>query len=97
MINLFRILLLNFIIGCTQSSVDCQDLTYRSYKGSPRAENLRLKNCQGVEVLHTKEDCQEALKDLMMSSDINKVIQKHGENIDKCFTENDLKKFNFQQ
>ena len=83
------------LLGC-QKEYDqetCNQLSMKAFKGSPRHAAEFKNNCQNVDVTYTKEICQKALNDLIISSDLESVKKTYGENVVGCFTENDLRAF----
>lgn len=71
----------------------CNLLSMKSFKGLPK-EALEFKeNCKNIAITYTKERCQKALTDLMLSGNQKYIEKTYGPKIFNCFTENDLKKF----
>lgn len=75
------------------SSSQCDELSQKSFKGMPKAANDFEDHCQGVSIKFTKEVCQKALNDLILSGDYPGVLKKYGQSAAGCFTENDIKNF----
>lgn len=77
----------------TYTSEKCDKLSQKSFKGMPKAAKEFRDHCQGVPIKYTKEACQNALNDLILSGDYTGVLKKHGKQAAGCFTENDINKF----
>lgn len=71
----------------------CNELSQKSFKGMPKAAKEFQDHCQGVPIKYTKEACQKALNDLILTGDYGGVLEKHGKQAAGCFTENDINKF----
>lgn len=85
-----------FLSSCkkeTYTSEKCNQLSQKAFKGMPKAAKELKDHCQGVPVKYTKEVCQKALNDLILSGDYTSVLKKHGKQAAGCFTENDINKF----
>jgi hypothetical protein len=92
----FTIIPLLFISSCqkeTYNSEKCNELSQKSFKGMPKAAKNLQDHCQGVSIKYTKEVCQKALNDLILSGDYPGVLKKYGKNVAGCLTENDIKSF----
>ena len=89
------IILFSFFSACNKeyNEETCQQLLFRSYKGSPQANNEMIKNCQGIKLKYSKKDCQKALEKLIISGQLSSIKRSYGEDIKKCFSENDIKNF----
>lgn len=84
------------LISCDSknySASDCEQFSMDSFKGMPKAAKLYQDHCQNIEIKYTKEKCQKALNDLILSGDYNGVLKKHGKPVSGCFTEKDLRTF----
>lgn len=99
MINLKNLLVIISILifsSCEKkiyTETECNDLSMKSFKGMPKAANEFQKYCQSIIIKYTHDLCQEALNELIISGNYSGIIQKHGNPISGCFTENDLNKF----
>lgn len=93
---LFPIALLLSLSSCTDKVYDekaCNELSMMAYKGYPNQSREFKDNCAGVEIKYTAALCQQALSDLMIGKGIPSLKETYGEEIDNCFTENDLERF----
>ena len=94
---IFPIIIPLFLISSCQKEIynteKCNELSQKSFKGMPKAAKSFQDHCQGVSIKYTKELCQKALNDLILSGDYSGVLKKYGKHIAGCFTENDIKKF----
>lgn len=84
------------LFSCSKKVYDsktCNELSMLAYKGYPNQSREFKDHCSGVEIKYTKELCQSALSELMTGVSLPQLKKTYGEEIEGCFTENDLKKF----
>ena len=72
---------------------ECEELSFKSYKGFPKAANDLKKHCSDYRLKYTKEICQKAFKELIINGNEEYLKQKFGEKIINCFSEKEKKKF----
>lgn len=95
-ITQFLLVLTLFSVGCHRESLDkktCQDLLFKTYKGFPFEAKKFKSNCLDHTLEITMQSCKDALSEMVMGKGKVDLQQKYGQDILKCFSKNDLKKF----
>ena len=90
------LLLLPLLPSCQARKLsleECENLSFKAYKGFPKALNDFEKHCGEHEVTYTRELCQKALGDLVLKGDGPSLKEKYGERILNCFSEKEKTKF----
>jgi hypothetical protein len=94
---LLRTLIFITALSSCQKQYDeaaCNDLSQKKFRGFTDAPKKLAEHCQGFKIKYTVELCQEALNELILTSDLSQIKSKYGVQIENCFTEQDIKKFN---
>ena len=84
------------LLSCQKKVYDaktCEDLSIRAFKGWPKDANEFNKNCQGIEIIFTKEKCQEVLNNFVLNGNTKLLKKEFGERAPECLTSADLEKF----
>lgn len=98
MLNLLLILIISVnFVSCEdnrpKNQEDCEVLSMKSFRGLPKEAKLFKDHCQNYELTYTKQRCEQALQELMISTNLGKVQKSHGQLIKECFNQSDLKRF----
>ncbi|MBY0515437.1 MAG: hypothetical protein K2P81_00910 [Bacteriovoracaceae bacterium] len=90
------LIILTLLSGCQKQydEAACNDLSQKKFRGFTDAPKKFAENCQGFKIKYTVELCQTALNELIISNDLSDLKSKYGDQIENCFTEQDIKKFN---
>ena len=92
-----KIFIFLFLLSCqfnkNLSQKECEDLSFKSYKGFPKALNDFNRYCGDHNIIYTKEYCQSALKELVLHGDSSVLKDKYGDRILECFSEKEKEKF----
>ena len=91
-----QVIILFLFFSCQEKySVEkCNEISMQRFKGLPHASSEFDKHCVDVNIHYTKETCQNALNDLIVTTKLSQVKKKYGDSIDHCFTGDDLMRFN---
>ena len=89
-------IVLFFSISCIQKPevASCDELSMQRYKGLPNSSSQFEKYCKDAKIKYTSEVCQTALTELIKTHSLTAVKEEYGDQIENCFTVNDLVKFN---
>jgi len=97
---IFKVLTFSFLliatIACNKTEFtkkECEELSMKKYKGYQRESHQFDNYCKMYQIHYTSSRCQKALKKLILGTPLTKLKQLHGEDIDQCFTKNDIKHF----
>ena len=89
-------MLLNGLISCQPKVYDveeCNRLSIKSFKGSPKALNELNKNCSQIKYKYTKKFCQKILSRFILTGSQVLILKEFGPHSLECLTETDLKTF----
>ena len=75
-----------------QQDFDCQDLAFSMARGVPRASHNFLTYCSDAQIRITPDKCKKAEIDLLATGNADFAKKKYGDDVLKCFTEQQLKK-----
>ncbi len=88
------------ISGCTEkkySSDQCSQLSFKSFKGSPKALSELNQNCSLIKYKYTKEYCQKILTQFILTGNQKNIISLFGELAPHCLTNKDIQRFSLKQ
>jgi hypothetical protein len=88
-----------FLTSCTKKDYNievCNQLSFRSFKGSPKALKELDKNCKHIKYKYTKKYCQKILTRFILTGKEALIIREFGGMAPSCLTEGDIKRFNHE-
>lgn len=93
--NFFILLFISCLLSCnkTYDAESCNELSFKSFKGSPKALKELEANCTKIDYKYTKEICQKVLTRFILTGDSKLVMKEYGPQALSCLTENDIEKF----
>jgi len=99
--NIFLLFtILFFTLSCQPKIYDqdtCNTLSFKSFKGSPKALNELNKNCKNINYKYTKEYCQKVLTRFILTGSRSTIMQEFGPRSVECLTEKDIEKFSVKK
>ena len=99
MIKLFPTLIILsslLFFSCTKkiyTEESCNQLSFKSFKGSPKALVELTKNCNNIKYKFTKDQCQKILTRFILTGKQKLIVQEFGELALSCLTESDIERF----
>ena len=92
----FCLLGLLLITSCSEKAFDqedCQELSFKMFKGFPKAAHQFNNHCTKKKIYISKEDCQKALASLMLSGSLKRVKEEYSDKVIGCFNQADIDRF----
>jgi hypothetical protein len=92
---LMLLLILQSCFKQDKTTLDCEDLAMKFYRGLPKPSALYVKYCKEDEakLKYAPANCQKALGILMLTGSSKKVKEGFGELAMGCFNQGDLDRF----
>lgn len=97
MTNILKILfILALFISCDKKQYTpeiCNQLSFRSFKGVPKATIELRKNCHSIKYKYTGQTCQKILTRFILTGSQSIIINEFGKLALNCLSESDLNRF----
>jgi hypothetical protein len=95
--NIFKILIiLALLYSCDKKQytpIMCNQLSFRSFKGVPKATNELRKSCSNIKYKYTSQVCQKILTKFILTGSQSIIIKEFGKLAPNCLSESDLNRF----